>query len=743
MPEPLQLNDQLEMAYNALNNGIMIVDKELSILFMNHWLRKQLPEEMQKTANLIKLLDPDRAPAIVSKVNQVIEFRKPVMLSSVFHKWVIPLGDNKFQDGRMRQQGMLTPVVVEKDGKQERAVMFQIRDVSNILLQVRELELEIKKHRQTQEELKVSKEQAEAASIAKTQFLANMSHEIRTPLNSIVGFSQILLSHKAHHNLTKEFKQFIENIKVAGDSLSELINNILDLAKIEAGKMVLVEEDLNLKQLFQSMYHVNKGSASEKKLSYHYEYDAKLPEFIHADRTKLNQILMNLVSNAIKFTPEGKQVTLQAIREKEMLLLQVIDEGIGIHEERHSSIFSTFEQADGSTTRHYGGTGLGLAITRQIVDLMQGTIALESEEGKGSTFSVRVPLKEASSSAAQPIQIELDQYHFSKNNVILVVEDNLMNQKMMEVLFDNLELPVHFANNGTEGVQKALQLKEKGSMPDLILMDMHMPDMDGMEATRRLREHSEFASVPIVAVSADYLSDQQRSALETGISDYLTKPIDLTKLLPVLINYLQMDQTPSQPHSDQQPSLPDSIKNQMTQEIETLEEYPIYYGDEIISQAEKIMNLCEGFDSPHPSILQSIIDAVYQGDEMLLKASIHNFKEGLAASDSQPSVTDRSASVSTDSSETAEVETIVNAPELLQFLENDIQTAWQEICEVLVIDEAENFARQMTELGQEHHCSLLKEWGEKQLFLISMFDTGGLLKSLKEFPDVLERLRKT
>ena len=221
----------------------------------------------------------------------------------------------------------------------------------------------------------------------------------------------------------------------------------------------------------------------------------------------------------------------------------MIDQGIGIPKNRHSAIFQYFEQADGSTTRQFGGTGLGLAITKNIVDLMGGKIWFKSEPENGSTFFVQIPLKAAPSQLSTADQTSLQDYRFSKDNVILTIEDNLMNQYLIEATLEQLGLSSHFANNGEQGIEKTLQLQAKGRL-DLILMDMHMPKMDGIAATQKIRQSPECATIPIIAISADAFTEQIKSALDIGISDYITKPVDVQKLLPLLEKYLQQTTAP-------------------------------------------------------------------------------------------------------------------------------------------------------------------------------------------------------
>jgi len=460
-------------------------------------------------------------------------------------------------------------------------------------------------------ELKIAKETAEAASKAKTEFLANMSHEIRTPLNAIVGFSQILIKRAIRHELPISFKQQLDNIKISGQNLSELINNILDLSKIEAGKMSLSLEPINLKQLFQSIYHIHKGKAAEKELNFSYDYDSKIPAVVETDRTKINQVLVNLTGNAIKFTPHGKSLKISVEKSDEYLIFKVIDTGIGIAEDKKQLVFEAFEQADNTVTRHYGGTGLGLAITKKIVNLLKGEIWFESVLGKGTTFFVKIPLIESRADVMEVDDYDFTNISFSNKNIILVAEDNEMNQTMIADLFKELKLEINFANNGIEAIERTKELK-----PNLILMDMHMPEMDGMQATEKIREIAEFKDIPIVALSADAFSEQQKLAISRGLSYYVTKPVDFRQLIPILEKHLILNET--QEIENQQNSkteITDEIKNKIGVEIKNLIQIPAFNFKEITQKVSKIMELYKGFHNPNQNLLNKIENAAFDGND--------------------------------------------------------------------------------------------------------------------------------
>ncbi len=472
--------------------------------------------------------------------------------------------------------------------------------------------------KQVEDDLRKAKEEAESASLAKTSFLANVSHEIRTPLNAIVGFSRILLKHQSQ--ISPRFLQYLENIRVSGVSLTEIINNVLDLAKIEAGKVEMDEEDVDIRLLLQSLYQISKDRAAEKGVRVKYDIDPAIPKRVRIDRTRLNQILMNLADNAIKFTPKGQEVDIRLDREGHEMVFKVQDEGIGIPEDRLQEVFNPFEQADGSTTRQYGGTGLGLAIVKSLVEILGGAISAESKTGVGSTFTVRLPLIDVDHVESVVESADWRNYSFRPGVKILLVEDNPMNQEMLLAVLEDTGLTAKIAENG----QVALDMLATVS-PDLILMDLHMPVMDGLTAARKIRENPDFAGLPIIGLSADAFVEREGQAQEAGISHFLTKPVDLDRLMPMLMRYLGRESSSEDAESGggakgvhRSPELTEKV----VAALKEIAELPLFESGRIVALCEAASELCSEAGCGCSAGFDRIRQAVYSRDSKSIPAMV-------------------------------------------------------------------------------------------------------------------------
>jgi signal transduction histidine kinase/ActR/RegA family two-component response regulator len=388
-------------------------------------------------------------------------------------------------------------------------------------------------------ELRAAKETAEASSNAKSQFLANMSHEIRTPLNGVLGMAQALDSDE----LEAAQKEKVAIILDSGKSLMALLNDVLDLTKIEAGKLEIsplpgdfLHTMKRTRQLFQSQ-------AEDKGLELLVRYDSNFPQRLVYDPVRVRQCLGNLLSNAIKFTARGRvEVAISSktlAGDMHMISVDVHDTGIGMNEETLGKLFAVFTQADGATTRKFGGSGLGLAISRQLARMMGGDLVVDSREGKGSTFKLTFKAQEAAV-VAPTATVQASRPETARRSLrgvrVLLTDDNAINRQVIKLFLAPQGCDIVEATNGKEALDKI----SAGEF-DVMLLDVHMPVMDGKEAIQRLRAANQpWSRIPVIALTADAMSGDREKYLALGMTDYVSKPVDQRELVAKLYHVLKL-----------------------------------------------------------------------------------------------------------------------------------------------------------------------------------------------------------
>ncbi len=477
---------------DIMDGAVVTLDAEENLQFVN-----------EKARNIFPQIRKVRKGTPVSEIH---DFPRSLLLSSRKNEFEL---NGRFYEGHRN-------VVTDADGVL-RGYVVLIMDVTEMY--------------EFMGEIMKMKEEADAANQAKTAFLANMSHEIRTPMNAIMGLSELIIE----ESRGRKVLNYATDIKSASNNLLSIINDILDISKVEAGKMELTEVDYSVRQMIQNVVGMMKISSAEKGLVLKAEIDPKLPEYLYGDGGKIRQILINLLNNAIKFTKEG-EVNLKVEwddtqGQSPKMILTVSDTGIGIKKEDIERIFENFQQVDTKRNRNVEGTGLGLSITKQFVTMMNGTITTESTYGEGTTFVVTIPQKkvekeEELKKTAEAAGEEMAMFSCPECRV-LIVDDNQINLKVAEGFLERYGAKIDLAKSGKEAIQKV----QEGCY-DIVFMDHMMPEMDGVEATRIIRKNcqKEDKHPVILALTANVIKGAEEMFMENGFDGYLPKPLDKDRL---------------------------------------------------------------------------------------------------------------------------------------------------------------------------------------------------------------------
>ena len=515
-----------------------------------------------------------------------------------------------------------------------------------------ELESRVKertsKLKKINKDLILAKEQAEAATKTKSEFLANMSHEIRTPMNAIIGFTDLLSSLITN----KKHKLYINSIIASSKNLLRLINDILDLSKIEAGKLELQFSIINPINICQDIKYTFLMKIQEKNLDFILDIDKNIPKSIVIDDVRLRQILFNLVGNAIKFTSKGMiKLSVKSIPKKNHaidLIFEIEDTGIGISKSQQEYIYESFRQQEGQNTKKYGGSGLGLSITKNLVEMMGGTINVESDVNKGSKFTV-IFYNISIESSISVDEIE-DYFNYElidfEDTTILIVDDIIQNRNLVKGIFENTKIKIVEAEDGQQAIDFISVYK-----PNLILMDIRMPVMDGYVATKKIKSNPETASIPIIALTASVLKNDLSEINKCGFDDVLFKPIKISSLYNKLVKQIKY------------------------------------------------------------TIKEAAIE------------------------------------VNSDSSENFEIETIsdetkVKLPDLIKQFENDFIPRWKLIIQNHFIHDIIDFAKEIINMGIEYKLQLIERYGNELILYSESFDIENLDKTILEFPNIIEKLKK-
>jgi two-component system CheB/CheR fusion protein len=552
-----ELYTYYEAILSTFQEPMLILDKDMRIKSANKSFYRifRVTEEESIGISLFKLgnnqWEIPRLRELLEEIlpnnNRFQDFEVEHTFPVIGHKTMLLNAHRIFQQRHNEDLIVLTIIditevrrlAIEIQTKEKEALVKQLKVEQKALKKIEENNIELLEAKRNEEQ---KRQLAENAVQAKQRFLSNMSHEIRTPMNSIIGFSNLLLK----SNLDETQKSYLNAIKMSGDALVVLINDILDLAKVDAGKMTFEQLPFNLSDAICTILQLFEPNIREKNLELLVEFDNSIPQILVGDAMRLRQIILNLFSNALKFTTEGKiSVSVRMLKEdskKATIEFTLTDTGIGIEEDKLAIIFNDFEQASAEINRIFGGTGLGLAIVKKMVEHQGGTLIVKSKVGVGSTFGFVLSFEKAEIETGTKTEIETDKETDTVliNSKILVAEDVVLNQLLIKVVLEDFGFDVDVAGNG----EIAIEYLKKNKY-DLILMDLHMPVMNGFEATAYIRNQMNL-NIPIIALTADVTTMDVKKGKVVGLNDYISKPIDEKLLYSKIIYCLKnMDQNES------------------------------------------------------------------------------------------------------------------------------------------------------------------------------------------------------
>jgi PAS domain S-box-containing protein len=554
--------EQTQQNFSILDRlpvGLCVINSEFTVLYWNRILEDwaKIPKADILGKSLASYFPDITKPKYRVRLQQVFTNGLPAIFSAQLHQSLIPTSQ---RSGKSRIQNTHVTPIAAFSGSGFYA-LIAIQDVTDLTDRIQSYQSELKQRQIVEEELKRAKIEADAANRAKSEFLAVMSHEIRTPLNGVIGMTELLLDSSLTHNQ----RYFVDTIRTSGDALLAIINDILDFSKIEAGRMDLESEPFNLRTCIEEALDLVASKAAEKLLDLAYKLDSRVPTFVYGDVTRLRQILINLLGNAVKFTAFGEVVIAVTAKEIEPdaiaqqppntqhpngsdthyeIQFTVKDTGIGIPPERVDRLFKPFSQVDSSTTRQFGGTGLGLAISKRLSEMMGGTMWVESEEGKGSAFSFTAMARQAPPTR-ESANLDLDTRQPQLAGLrLLLVDDNATNRQVLTLQAQSWGMQVKAAKSGPQALKMLKRPKEKF---DVGILDYHMPEMDGLTLAQHIHALPGTKNMPLLILSSGNKPSRQDILGELKIAAFIYKPIKQAQLYRELLRIVGQDCTENHP----------------------------------------------------------------------------------------------------------------------------------------------------------------------------------------------------